>query len=97
MGHYFSHGLGHHLGLDVHDVGDAGKPLAPSQVFTIEPGLNLPNKGFGIRIEDDYLVTTTGVEKMSAAIPSAVDEIERVRTEPRAASVPQRDSSSSDP
>ena len=97
MDHFFAHGLGHHLGLDVHDVGDASKPLVPNQVFTIEPGLYLPSEGFGVRIEDDYLVTTTGVEKMSAAIPSAVDEIERVRTEPRAASVPERDSSSSDP
>ena len=77
MDYFFAHGLGHHLGLDVHDVGDASQPLAPGQVFTIEPGLYLPSEGFGVRIEDDYLVTTTGVEKLSAAIPVAVAEIER--------------------
>jgi len=78
MDHFFAHGLGHHLGLDVHDVGDESKPLGPGQVFTIEPGLYLPTEGFGIRIEDDYLVTPTGVEKLSAAIPSAPDEVERL-------------------
>ncbi len=77
MDHFFPHGLGHHLGLDVHDVGDASKPLKAGQVFTIEPGLYLPLEGFGVRIEDDYLVTPTGVEKLSASIPSAPDEVER--------------------
>ena len=81
MDHFFAHGLGHHLGLDVHDVGDASQPLRPGQVFTIEPGLYLPTEGFGVRIEDDYLVTPTGVEKLSAAIPSQVNEIERVKPE----------------
>ena len=78
MDHFFLHGLGHHLGLDVHDVGDASKPLHPGQVFTIEPGLYLPAEGFGVRIEDDYLVTPAGVEKLSAAIPSTPDAIEQI-------------------
>ena len=77
MDHFFGHGLGHHLGLDVHDVGDASKPLKPGQVFTIEPGLYLPGEGFGVRIEDDYLVTSDGVEKLSAKIPSTIEEVER--------------------
>ena len=77
MDHFFAHGLGHHLGLDVHDVGDESKPLEPGQVFTIEPGLYIPTEGFGIRIEDDYLVTAAGVEKLSAAIPATLDQVER--------------------
>lgn len=87
MDHFFAHGLGHHLGLDVHDVGDASKPLEPGQVFTIEPGLYLPLEGFGVRIEDDYLVTPTGVEKLSALIPSAPDEVERAMTSRRVGTI----------
>lgn len=88
MDHFFAHGLGHHLGLDVHDVGDDQKPLAPGQVFTIEPGLYLPGEGFGVRIEDDYLVTPAGVEKLSAAIPSEVAAIERLAARSPAAPSP---------
>ena len=73
----FWHGLGHLVGLDVHDVGDSGRePLLPGMVFTIEPGLYLPNENFGIRIEDDYLVTEKGLEKMSRALSSDLKEIE---------------------
>ena len=77
MDHFFTHGLGHSMGLEVHDVGDMSKPLAPGEVFTIEPGLYLPSEGFGIRIEDDYLVTKDGLEKLSRDIPSDPAEVER--------------------
>jgi Xaa-Pro aminopeptidase len=74
---YFIHGLGHWIGMDVHDVGFYGV-LPVGSVFTIEPGIYLPDEGFGVRIEDDYLVTDKGLVKMSAKLPSEPDEIERM-------------------
>jgi Xaa-Pro aminopeptidase len=74
---YFIHGLGHWLGMDVHDVGDYSKPIPVGAVITIEPGIYIPEEKLGIRIEDDYLVTENGLVKLSAAIPSEPDEIER--------------------
>ncbi|HWE37451.1 MAG TPA: aminopeptidase P N-terminal domain-containing protein [Isosphaeraceae bacterium] len=77
MDHFFIHGLGHYLGMDVHDVGDYSRPLMAGEVITIEPGLYLSAEALGVRIEDDYLVTKDGVEKLSKDIPSDPDEIER--------------------
>ncbi len=74
---FFIHGLGHYVGLDVHDVGDYSKPLVPGVVITIEPGIYLPDEQIGVRIEDMYLVTETGLVKLSAHIPSAPEEVER--------------------
>ena len=59
---FFPHGLGHYLGLDVHDVGTFLEPLREGDVFTIEPGLYLRDEEIGVRIEDDYLMTPTGAE-----------------------------------
>ncbi|HEV2917222.1 MAG TPA: Xaa-Pro aminopeptidase [Candidatus Babeliales bacterium] len=73
---YFMHGIGHYLGLDVHDVGSYQEPLAPGDLFTIEPGLYIRDKAIGIRIEDNYLVTSNGVECLSAAIPKTIEDIE---------------------
>ncbi len=73
---YFVHGLSHWLGMDVHDVGDYGTPLAPGMVFTIEPGIYIPEEEIGIRIEDDVLVTEQGYELLSGAAPRHPDEIE---------------------
>jgi Xaa-Pro aminopeptidase len=78
MDHFFLHGLGHQLGMDVHDVGDNGRELAVGQVFTIEPGLYISGESLGVRIEDDYRVTKDGLEKLSKDIPVEVDEIERL-------------------
>lgn len=80
---YFIHGLGHWIGMDVHDVGSYGV-LPVGSVFTIEPGIYLPEEGFGVRIEDDYLVTENGLVKMSAKLPSDPDEIERMLSRSRA-------------
>lgn len=66
---YFPHGLGHFLGIDVHDVGSRYDPIPVGAVVTCEPGLYLPNEGIGIRIENDLLVTENGCENLSAALP----------------------------
>ena len=73
---WFVHGLSHWLGMDVHDVGSYATPLAPGMVFTIEPGIYLPEEGLGIRIEDDVLVTAPGHELLSAAAPRTPDAVE---------------------
>ncbi|MFN3689300.1 MAG: aminopeptidase P N-terminal domain-containing protein [Fimbriimonadales bacterium] len=74
---FFVHGLSHMLGMDVHDL-DPNLPLKPGMVFTIEPGLYIPAEGIGIRIEDNYLVTETGVENLSRALPREPNEVERM-------------------
>ena len=73
---FYVHGLSHWLGMDVHDVGDYGTPLAAGMVLTIEPGLYLPDERIGIRIEDDVLVTETGHVVLSAAAPRNIEDIE---------------------
>jgi Xaa-Pro aminopeptidase len=65
----FIHSTSHHLGLDVHDVADYGMPLAPGMVITVEPGIYLPDKAIGVRIEDDILVTEHGHRVLSDDIP----------------------------
>lgn len=73
----FTHGLGHHVGLNVHDAADYSQPIPAGAVMTIEPGLYVQNENYGIRIEDMFLVTAIGAERMSAGIPHSVVEIER--------------------
>lgn len=79
MERFFIHGLGHYLGMDVHDTGDYRKQMQPGEVFTIEPGVYIQTEKLGVRIEDDYVVTPQNtLRKMSEKIPSTVDEIERI-------------------
>jgi len=86
---YYMHGLGHWLGLDVHDVGDykvnnAERAFEPGMVLTIEPGLYISEdssapqkyKGIGIRIEDNLLVTETGHENLTLSVPKKISDIE---------------------
>ncbi|MFM6967382.1 MAG: aminopeptidase P family protein [Microbacteriaceae bacterium] len=88
---YMVHGTSHHLGLDVHDCGQARKEfykegiVREGMVFTIEPGLYFQSddltvpeefRGIGVRIEDNILVTATGAENMSAIIPRSADDVE---------------------
>lgn len=70
------HRIGHYLGLDVHDVGHLNWPMEPGAIITVEPGLYLPEEGIGIRIEDNVLFTSNGVEVLSRNIPKEIEEIE---------------------
>jgi Xaa-Pro aminopeptidase len=76
-GDYFIHGLGHFVGLDVHDAGAYAKPLEAGMVVTLEPGIYIPEKAMGIRIEDEVLVTPTGARYLSTGLPRTADDIER--------------------
>ena len=78
LGKYFIHGLGHPVGLDVHDPGGAqGAVLKENMVITIEPGIYIPEESLGVRIEDTLVVTKDGSRNMSGALPRDPDEIER--------------------
>jgi len=81
LGQYFIHGLGHNIGLDVHDPGDSCNPLKPGQVVTVEPGIYIPEESLGVRIEDDVLITETGYELLSSKLPRTADEIEKIMAE----------------
>lgn len=76
LSRYFPHGIGHHLGMDVHDPSDSAAPLEPGMVITVEPGVYIPEEGIGIRIEDDLLVTERGAEVLSASLPKEVADVE---------------------
>jgi Xaa-Pro aminopeptidase len=73
---YFMHGVGHPLGLDVHDVFAIGHPFAAGWVMTVEPGIYLPDEGFGVRLENDVLITADGYVDLMADIPVEAAEIE---------------------
>lgn len=75
---YFMHGTSHHLGLDVHDLGNRYAPMQAGMVFTCEPGIYIPKENFGIRLEDDILVTDRGPQNLMASIPVEVEEIEEL-------------------
>jgi Xaa-Pro aminopeptidase len=78
LGKYFVHGLGHYVGLDVHDPGDSTAPLKAGTVLTIEPGVYIPEENIGIRIEDIVVVTEDGCKVLSAALPRAIADIEKL-------------------
>jgi Xaa-Pro aminopeptidase len=114
---WYTHGVCHWIGMDVHDVGDYQKPLAAGMTFVVEPGIyvrpqaletlaDTPEnrtfkdavakavakyKGLGVRVEDSFLLTATGLKSLSATTPRTIDEIEaHMRTRPRAAPSAQR-------
>jgi Xaa-Pro aminopeptidase len=78
LGKYFVHGLGHYVGLDVHDPGDPAAPLKAGTIITIEPGIYIPEENLGIRIEDTVLVTADGSKVLSAALPREIADIEKL-------------------
>jgi Xaa-Pro aminopeptidase len=65
---FYPHSTSHFLGLNVHDVGDYRQPLSPNTVLTVEPGIYVPEEGIGVRIEDDVLITDTGIKVLSKAL-----------------------------
>jgi Xaa-Pro aminopeptidase len=75
---YYYHGVGHYLGLDVHDIGSRNGLLKPGMILTVEPGLYIAEEGIGIRIEDDVLITEAGNEVLSKNIPKTVEAIEAI-------------------
>lgn len=82
LGKYFIHGLSHYVGLNVHDPGDNTAPLKPGAVFTIEPGIYIPEEKLGVRIEDIYYVDSTGkLVNFTAKLPHTADEVERAMAE----------------
>ena len=78
LGQYFIHGLGHYIGLNVHDPGDYTVPLGPGMAFTIEPGIYIPEENLGVRIEDDFYVDASRkLIKLSEALPSKAEDVEK--------------------
>ena len=75
---YFMHGTSHHLGLDVHDLGDRFRPFEEGMVYTCEPGIYIRQEKLGVRLEDDVLVTKKGPVILSSAVPVEPDEIEEL-------------------
>ena len=74
---YFMHGTSHHMGLDTHDYGQLKLPMKANMVFTVEPGIYIPNENMGIRLEDDVVVQKTGEPiNLMKNIPIEVEEIE---------------------
>ncbi len=78
---YFMHGTSHHLGLDVHDVASVYTDFKPGMVFTVEPGIYIPDENIGIRLEDNIVITEKGQDNLMASIPIEVDEIEELMNE----------------
>jgi len=72
------HGLGHYVGMAVHDSGSYREKFAPGMVITIEPGWYYKDAGYGIRIEDTYVITKDGFERLSAGAPREIEEIEKL-------------------
>ena len=78
---YYMHTIGHHLGMDTHDLGGRECVLEPGMVITIEPGIYIPEEKIGVRIEDDILVTNDSHQNLSFMIPKEIEELEKLRSQ----------------
>ena len=76
---YFMHGTSHHMGLDTHDYGDLKTPMVANMVFTVEPGIYIPDENLGIRLEDDVVIKNSGNPiNLMKSIPIEIEEIEEI-------------------
>ncbi len=75
---YFMHGTSHHLGLDVHDVGNIYRKMEEGMVFTVEPGIYIREENLGIRLENNVVITGDGLDDLMESIPIEVEEIEEL-------------------
>jgi Xaa-Pro aminopeptidase len=75
---YLYHGISHHLGLDVHDLGTRTEPIKEGMLFTVEPGIYIEEEQMGIRIENNIWITRNGNKDLFEGIPITVEEIEAV-------------------
>ena len=73
---YLYHGISHHLGIDVHDLGTKSEPLQPGMLLTVEPGIYIEEEGMGIRIENNVWITEDGNKDLMKYIPITAEEIE---------------------
>jgi Xaa-Pro aminopeptidase len=73
---YLYHGISHHLGIDVHDLGTRTEPIKAGMVFTIEPGIYIEEEKMGVRIENNFWITKNGNKDLMKNIPITVEEIE---------------------
>jgi len=80
---YFMHGTSHFLGLDVHDLGFFTEPMQAGMVFTVEPGIYIPEENLGIRIENNFLITINGQLDLMKNIPIEAEEIEELMSKSR--------------
>jgi Xaa-Pro aminopeptidase len=75
---YLYHGISHHLGIDVHDLGPMAEPITAGMVLTVEPGIYIEEEQMGIRIENNVWITRTGNKDLMKNIPITVEEIEKL-------------------
>jgi len=73
---YLYHGISHHLGIDVHDLGTRTEPIKAGMVFTVEPGIYIEQEQMGVRIENNVWITRNGNKDLMKNIPITVEEIE---------------------